>query len=926
MKKITLLFTLLLGVFATSYGQYSLCADAVPVTLPYTHTDNTANYADTNYEGSPGATGCGTTNTYLNGNDVVYAFTAPSSNTMKLTMTTTGTWSGMFVYSSCTNIGASCIAGGRNTGAGGVTLPAVVVTAGQTYYVVISTWAAPQSIPYTLNIVENTCTSPTATYGIVSDCVNGPQFFVDVNITNIGSATSLTVSDNQGSATQPATAAGLYSFGPYANATPVIFTITNDQDSNCIVTSAAQSQTVCPPDCATSPIIVACGDVTTTTLIAGAGAWNVDTCGFDTPGTESMYSFTPPFDGIYSLQLTAATGGYIDYYYKAASGTCDTTGWTCIDDNNAVGIDPIGTLTAGVEYWILLDSEGTTVRTHSFKINCPPTCTPSAATFAVVSDCVNAPQFYVDVNVTNLGSATSLTVSDDQGSATQSASAPGLFTFGPFPNATPVKITVLNDQDATCVITSSTLTLNVCPPANDEPAGASELILDLGTACGPNQINLVSNESTTGSPEVAPTCGNYAPANGSGDIWYKIVVPNPDFKLNLTNVVSISGSFFTVSGELYSGASGSFAAVGTCGNTWPKTYTGLTVGDTYYLRLWDYNTDGIGTFSICGYYLDCVNATATYAVINDCVNAPQFYVDVNVTSLGSATSLTVTDNQGSPAQVVSNTGLVNFGPFPNNTPVIFTIANDQNAVCTITSPTQNQVACPGPNDSLCGAIELIVGTASTGTDYNNLAATAEASEPVPACFNAGINGSVWFSFVAPASGNVIVTTDILGGTLLDTEIAVYDGTGVTCSDLSTLGAALGCDQDGGEIVGFGYTSVLNLPTLTAGNTYYVQVDRWGEAANGTFGIDVIDNDPLANNSFDTFGFIAYPNPVIDILNLSYSKNIDKVQVINLLGQEVNTKSINTSNAKVDMSNLAAGTYLVKVTSDNQVKTLKVIKN
>jgi Secretion system C-terminal sorting domain len=50
-----------------------------------------------------------------------------------------------------------------------------------------------------------------------------------------------------------------------------------------------------------------------------------------------------------------------------------------------------------------------------------------------------------------------------------------------------------------------------------------------------------------------------------------------------------------------------------------------------------------------------------------------------------------------------------------------------------------------------------------------------------------------------------------------------------------------------------------------------------------------------------------------------------VQVLNLLGQEVVTKSINATDAKVDMSALASGTYLVKVTSDNQIKTLKVIK-
>jgi hypothetical protein len=54
------------------------------------------------------------------------------------------------------------------------------------------------------------------------------------------------------------------------------------------------------------------------------------------------------------------------------------------------------------------------------------------------------------------------------------------------------------------------------------------------------------------------------------------------------------------------------------------------------------------------------------------------------------------------------------------------------------------------------------------------------------------------------------------------------------------------------------------------------------------------------------------------------KNISAVSVFNLLGQEVMTKSSNNL-TQVDMSTLASGTYLVKVTSDNQVKTIKINK-
>jgi hypothetical protein len=61
------------------------------------------------------------------------------------------------------------------------------------------------------------------------------------------------------------------------------------------------------------------------------------------------------------------------------------------------------------------------------------------------------------------------------------------------------------------------------------------------------------------------------------------------------------------------------------------------------------------------------------------------------------------------------------------------------------------------------------------------------------------------------------------------------------------------------------------------------------------------------------------------LNLSYNKNISNVAVFNLLGQQVMTKASNANQSQIDMSGLTVGTYLVKVTADNQVMTIKVIK-
>jgi hypothetical protein len=82
---------------------------------------------------------------------------------------------------------------------------------------------------------------------------------------------------------------------------------------------------------------------------------------------------------------------------------------------------------------------------------------------------------------------------------------------------------------------------------------------------------------------------------------------------------------------------------------------------------------------------------------------------------------------------------------------------------------------------------------------------------------------------------------------------------------------------------------------------------------------------LSNTDFDTNSFIAYPNPVKDVLNVSFEQNISDVTVYNLLGQQVAFKKMNADKGQIDLSNLAAGTYLVRVNTENAVKTIKVIK-
>jgi hypothetical protein len=114
-----------------------------------------------------------------------------------------------------------------------------------------------------------------------------------------------------------------------------------------------------------------------------------------------------------------------------------------------------------------------------------------------------------------------------------------------------------------------------------------------------------------------------------------------------------------------------------------------------------------------------------------------------------------------------------------------------------------------------------------------------------------------------------------------------------------------------------------LTGLLAGETYFVQV--WSNAVEqGTFNVR-LSNPSLSNSDFDSSNFSFTPNPVRDILSFSSNKEINAIQIFNVIGQEVLTKRSVNSISQVDMTTLPNGVYMIRVTSDNQSRTIKVIK-
>jgi gliding motility-associated-like protein len=170
--------------FTTQSPGLSCSAPISITTLPYSTTDNTANYADNTDTPQPAAC-AGTATNFMTGNDVFYSYTPATSGAISITMTPNANASGIFVYQGCANVGVDCLAGVANTGNGVRSIPSLAVTAGQTYIIVLSSNAAPQTYGYSLVIQQLNCAQP--------DNLNAPligQTTANLSWGNPGGATS----------------------------------------------------------------------------------------------------------------------------------------------------------------------------------------------------------------------------------------------------------------------------------------------------------------------------------------------------------------------------------------------------------------------------------------------------------------------------------------------------------------------------------------------------------------------------------------------------------------------------------------------------------------------------------------------------------------------------------------------------------------
>ncbi len=139
----------------------------------------------------------------------------------------------------------------------------------------------------------------------------------------------------------------------------------------------------------------------------------------------------------------------------------------------------------------------------------------------------------------------------------------------------------------------------------------------------------------------------------------------------------------------------------------------------------------------------------------------------------------------------------------------------------IITPRLNLLAAATPSNDMFANRAALSGSSGTDAADNNILATKEAGEPDHAG-NAG-GKSVWWKWVAPASGQVSLDTH---GSSFDTLLAVYTGTSV-----SALASVASNDNDGSS----NNTSGLVFQAA-AGTEYEIAVDGYN-GASGNITLD-----------------------------------------------------------------------------------------
>jgi hypothetical protein len=495
--------------------------------------------------------------------------------------------------------------------------------------------------------------------------------------------------------------------------------------------SGQGSFTICiatPPNpCLSITPIDNCGTTINQNIPAGYGSYNNSTCGNDTPGVEHLYIFTPNVSGNYYIQQNSAYGP-IDYQIKLVNNGCSEYGWDCIGNLTGNTISPNIYLTAGDEYYIMIDPTTISGGTVNFTLACIP---PPPAN----NDCSGAITVAVNPTTVCASSTNGTTIGADESQPACSGTA---------------------DDDVWYVFTATSTTHIITITPNTMYDAVFE-VFD-GTCAGLSSWNC--NDNSTGTAVEAGSISGLT----IGNTYYVRVYSNPanvgfgTFNICITTPVNPCNSITTIAAcntninATVPSGFGSYA-YSACGN--------LSNGVE---RIYSFTPTTSGSFTITQI---SSFGTIDYQIKEATLGCDEF----NWNCIGSLTSAAT-------SPYVALTAGVTY----------YILADPQTSIGGSFSFSITCGVIPPINDEPCNAIPLNVTLSCNYDTYSNTNASSSSMYVGdPSCANY-VNNDVWFSVVVPSTGMIVIDTQV--GNVINSGIAVYEGdcfmlSEIACDDNSS---------------------------------------------------------------------------------------------------------------------------------------------
>ena len=378
------------------------------------------------------------------------------------------------------------------------------------------------------------------------------------------------------------------------------------------------------------------------------------------------------------------------------------------------------------------------------------------------------------------------------------------------------------------------------------------IMLTVDGSCG-----TFSNQGATNSanPFDGLSCGDFNA--GRPDVWFMAIVPSSG-NLTVETFESVTDGLDRMHIEIYSGPC--FALVPISCSSYKDRFgltdrharvelEGLTPGEIVYIRAVS-SLSFPFNFDICasdmGYVYPCKILHVELGAQSVCDPVTNTYDQefiVHYQTDGTANFLLIEGQNfaltGSPQSVVvenipANGATIDFHGW------MFINATSESTLCQRNSfyegddfytTVQNCFSGTVSNDECVDAIEISVSSFCDGLVGDNTGATT--SPGLGTMCNAGaVPQDVWYRFIVPPSGDVVINSYRAGPDFINSMFEVYDG---DCGTLNLLQSI--CSS----------SNSVRFSDLVPGDLLYLRVADGSGDLQGTFGICVFEAEPFTND-------------------------------------------------------------------------------